>query len=123
MKTETAQDQNTNQALAQAYVIRPKADVLQTETGYEIWVDMPGVAKDDLKVEVEKNHLNLFGKVRDDLKAKSHYSEYPVADYQRAFRLGEGIDKEQIKADFNQGVLKLTLTKAKEADPKTIEIN
>lgn len=87
-------------------------------------MDMPGVGKDSLDVQIDKNVLTVTGTIDfssyDDLKPI--YTEYNVGNYARSFTLSSSIDFQGISARVNEGVLKLYLPKVKEVAARKIEV-
>jgi len=87
-------------------------------------MEMPGVEKKDLDVGLENDALRVDGRI-DFSKYKDMepvYAEYNVGHYERSFTLGSAIDQEKISANLEDGVLTLTLPKAKHAQPRKIAI-
>jgi HSP20 family molecular chaperone IbpA len=85
---------------------------------------MPGVEKKDVEVNVENDVLRVEGRV-DFTKYEGLeplYTEYNVGHFARSFALSNRIDQQQIAAQLEDGVLTLTLKKAKEAMPRKIAI-
>ena len=102
----------------------PYADICETEEALTVVLEMPGVEKKDLDVNVEKDVLRVDGRI-DFSKYKDMepvYAEYNVGHYARSFALGSAIDQEKIGANLEDGVLTLTLQKAKHAQPRKIAI-
>jgi HSP20 family molecular chaperone IbpA len=114
-KTERAQ---------QTPVFTPRVDIRETETEVLVVADMPGVDETSVNIDLEGSELMLRGKfVPQAPKGYSlSYQEYDSGDYERAFTLGNTIDREAIQAVVKDGVLRLTLPKAKEAQPKRISV-
>ena len=87
-------------------------------------MEIPGVDKNDVKVNVEDDVLRVEAQI--DFKEYSGldpiYTEYNVGPFQRSFALGSKIDQEKITAQLDDGVLTLTLKKVKEATPRSISI-
>ena len=102
----------------------PSADIYETDEALTVVMEMPGVEKKDLDVNVEKDVLRVDGRI-DFSKYKDMeplYAEYNVGHYARSFALGSAIDQEKISANVEDGVLTLTLQKAKHAQPRKIAI-
>ncbi|SRR5271165_5971394 len=102
----------------------PYADICETEEALTVVLEMPGVEKKDLDVNVEKDVLRVDGRI-DFSKYKDMepvYAEYNVGHYARSFALGSAVDQERIGANLEDGVLTLTLQKAKHAQPRKIAI-
>jgi HSP20 family protein len=102
----------------------PSTDIYETEEALTLVVEMPGVEKKDISVDLEDDVLRVEGKI-DFSKYEGLepvYSEYNIGHFSRAFSLSSKIDQNGISAELGDGVLTLTLLKAKEALPKRIAI-
>ena len=102
----------------------PYADIYETDDALAVVMEMPGVEKQDLDVGLENNVLRVNGRI-DFSKYKDMepvYAEYNVGHYARSFALSSTIDQEKISANLEDGVLTLTLPKAKHAQPRKIAI-
>ena len=103
----------------------PNADIFETEDALVVVLEVPGVDKRDVEVNLEDDRLRIEARVDygkyDGLEPL--YAEYNVGHFARAFTLSDKIDRQQIGAELNDGVLTLTLKKAKEAMPRRIAIN
>ncbi len=102
----------------------PQSDIYETEEDYYLVLDMPGVDENSIDITLEKNILTINGYT--DVKAPEGYSlaraEYNIGDYERSFRLTDQIDRENIEASYENGVLRLTLPKAEEAKARKITV-
>jgi HSP20 family protein len=88
-------------------------------------MEIPGVEKKDVEVNIENDVLRVEGRI-DFAKYEGLeplYTEYNVGHFARTFTLSNKIDQQQISAQLDDGVLTLTLKKAKEAIPRKIAIN
>ena len=88
-------------------------------------MEMPGVEKKDLKVELEDGVLRVDGQI-DFAKYEGMepvYTEYNVGHYTRSFTLSNKVNQEQISAQLEDGVLTLTLKKARDAMPRRISVS
>ena len=102
----------------------PYADIYETEEALCVVMEMPGVERKDVDVALENGVLRVDGRI-DFAKYEGMepvYTEYNVGHYTRSFTLSDKIDQERISAQLDDGVLTLTLPKAKEAQPRRISI-
>jgi HSP20 family molecular chaperone IbpA len=103
----------------------PAADIFETDEALTVIMEMPGVEKKDIDVALEEDTLRVEGKI-DFSKYQGMepvYTEYMVGHYARGFALSGKINRDEISAQLDDGVLTLTLPKAKEAMPRKIAIN
>lgn len=102
----------------------PRVDILSEENGIIILVDLPGVDEANVDVTVEKEVLTINGYVTAVTPEGYElvYNEYGIGDFQRSFTLPNEIDRDGIEASLSQGVLRLTLPKAPEAQARKIAI-
>ena len=99
-------------------------DIYETDDALTVVMEMPGVEKKDVEVNVENDVLRVEGRV-DFTKYEGLeplYTEYNVGHFARSFTLSNRIDQQQIAAQLEDGLLTLTLKKAKEAMPRKIAI-
>jgi HSP20 family protein len=102
----------------------PYADIYETDEALSVVMEIPGVEKKDVDVALENGVLRVEGRI-DFSKYDSMepvYTEYNVGHYARSFTLSNKVDQEAISAQLDDGVLTLTLPKAKEAQPRRISI-
>ena len=102
----------------------PPADIFETDETLTVVMEMPGVEKKDLDVQLENDLLRVEGRI-DFAKYEGLeplYSEYNVGHFSRSFNLSNQIDSKRISASLENGVLTLTLPKAEEARPRRIPI-
>ena len=102
--------------------LKPAVNIIETEEGLLLTVDMPGATKDTLNVNVEKGILTITAQVSHDLPGRPVYTEFELAPYYRQFQIPESLDHNKAVADFNNGVLALKIPKAEAAKPRKIEI-
>jgi HSP20 family protein len=107
---------------ARVYV--PKVDIYSVDEGIVIAAEMPGTDEGSIDIVLEKDVLTIKGYVapQDMDGYKPAYTEYGVGDYQRSFTLPDEIDRENIDAKINNGVLRVFLPKAPEAQAKKIMV-
>ncbi len=103
----------------------PVADMVETDEGYRITMELAGVTKEDVKLNLVENMLTVKGEKRNDLQIseKNFYRiERYFGNFQRTFHLGEKMDVNKIHATFKDGILTITLGKKEESKPREISI-
>jgi HSP20 family protein len=87
-------------------------------------MEVPGAERQDLEINVEKNVLSIEGRINlpDHDNLKPLYTEYRAGHFRRNYSLSNEIDQKAISATVENGVLFLTLPKAKDADARRIEV-
>jgi HSP20 family protein len=105
-------------------VFVPKVDIIETGEAMVMYADMPGADEKSVEVTLEKNILTITGTVRtQEFPGRSiAYAEYDIGDYERTFTISDEVDRERIWAVVKNGVLKLTLHKAPQAEVKKITV-
>lgn len=101
----------------------PVSEVEELEEKFLVSVDLPGVSKDEVKIEVVEDRLVISGErksERGDAKSRTYGRVY--GKFEKAFTLPTNIDTSKIEANFDNGVLELSVPKAEAAKPRTIEI-
>jgi len=106
------------------YPLVPPADVLEDRDGITLHLDMPGVSKDHLNVQADKNTLVIEGEVQittpQDMEAL--YAEIQSTRYRRSFTLSGELDTEKTVANVSNGVLSVSIPKRAELRPRKIEV-
>lgn len=103
----------------------PACEVAEEEGHYLMSLEMPGIPKDDIKVEVADNTITVSGErhAKDEKKeGGAWYGERRYGKFMRSFTLPAGIDAEKIEANYQDGVLSLMVPKAESAKPRQIKI-
>lgn len=105
-------------------VFTPEVDIFETDLDIIVLADMPGVAAEDLKIDLEDSVLTLSGDVRpwEEPSESDVLIEFEIGKYFRQFTLSDAIDQSKIKARLEDGVLRLTLPKAQKAVPRQITV-
>jgi len=103
----------------------PMADIVETPDAYLLFVDLPGATKDGIAVKLEQAELTIQAAAPHyhDGNSKVIHRELESHGYARTFSLGEGIDRANVDAHFDRGVLAVKLFKSEQAKPRTITIN
>jgi len=103
----------------------PKVDVRENEQEFELLLELPGVRKEDMQIELEEDVLYVSGerKAAEETKDTNvHRMEQLYGSFQRSFHLPQGLDKETIAAQYQDGILRLTIKKHEKAIKKQIVI-
>lgn len=98
-------------------VYTPRTDIYETEDAVILVADMPGVDEKSLDVTLERNTLTITGRTRDEVPEgfRRAYAEFDRGDYQRSFALSSHADPNGIQASMKDGVLRVSVPKAKPA--------
>ena len=104
-----------------------KVDVRETDTGYTVKADLPGVKKDDVKVEIDGNVVTISAESREEKDVKEGgkliRSERYYGSLYRSFSLGHDVDESTATASFVDGTLELVLPKKATSAVKTLAIH
>jgi HSP20 family protein len=103
----------------------PPVDIYETPDGLVIRADLPGMTKEDIKINLEANVLILQGERKSGLESKErtyHATERLSGRFTRSFPLPADVDTRNIDAAFTDGVLTIKVTKRADAKPVTVEI-
>ena len=124
-----------DKALTNKNDFAPAVDIVEETEDYVLRAELPGVSKENIKVEVKENRLTLSGKKESGWADKAgqgpggqsprgeyRYVESSYGSFARTFELPRNVSGETINAEHRNGVLTLRIPKAKEALTRTIEI-
>ncbi|MES2709487.1 MAG: Hsp20/alpha crystallin family protein [Verrucomicrobiota bacterium] len=103
----------------------PTVDATESDSGYQLSLELPGVNPGDVKVVVRDNVLTISGERTATAPvegAKTHISERVFGAFQRRFTLPKNADGERVSAEFKNGVLLTSIPKREEVKPKEIEV-
>jgi HSP20 family protein len=105
-------------------VLRPPADVFEDADGITLHLDMPGVSKERLSVQTDKNTLTVEGDVQMAMPEgmEALYAEVHSTHYRRSFTLSGELEPEKTQANLKDGVLTLHIPKRAEVRPRRIEV-
>jgi|SRR5690348_12599889 len=104
----------------------PPVDICETEDSLVLKAELPGIKSDDVEIRVEDNTLYLKGERKFEKEVKDenfHQVERSYGSFSRSFSLPSSIDSDKVKAEYQNGILTLTMPKREEAKPKTIKID
>ena len=110
-----------SQRLSLAQSCMPAVDVTETETEFLLSADMPGLDKKDMSIDIHDGVITIKGESAiDNEKSTDDYRirERQLGSFNRSFRLPDNVNEVKVAAKFKNGVLKITLPKAKEVLPE-----
>lgn len=98
-----------------------RTDIKESDTGYELHIDLPGYKKENVKAELKEGYLTISAESKQDNEQKDEEGKYIRRERyygtcSRSFYVGEDVTQEDIKAKFEDGILKISVPK-KEAKP------
>lgn len=99
----------------------PASDIYETDSGYWIAMDLPGIDRDALEIDVDDSRLMVKGTRAID-ESKQHRTERPRGKFLRTFSVPASVDQGKIGAEYKDGVLQIRLPKRNEQKPKKIDI-
>jgi len=104
--------------------LMPRVDVIEDKAGITLYADLPGVPKDKLGLHIEADTLTIEGEVGLNMPEgmEPSHAEISLPRYRRVFTLSKELDSEKIAAEFEHGVLKLSIPKAEHLQPRKVEI-
>jgi HSP20 family protein len=99
----------------------PAADIYESDSSYLIAIDLPGINREALEIDVDDNRLIIKG-IRAIEESRQHRSERPRGKFLRTFSVPASVDQGKIGAEYKDGVLQVRLPKRMEQKPKKIDI-
>jgi HSP20 family protein len=104
----------------------PETDVVETEREIRVQVEMPGLKRDNIEVDVENNVLTIRGEKREERtegqEGRYHLAERRWGTFARSFVLPRDVDADNIQASFEDGVLTVTIPKSEKARRRKIDV-
>lgn len=101
----------------------PPVNIYETEQGYVLEADVPGVTRESLEIYLDRNDLTILGRRNTTVtETITHHRETGEGDFRRVFELHPEIDAQRISARVDNGVLTLELAKREEVKPRRIQV-
>ncbi|MGZ4787702.1 MAG: Hsp20/alpha crystallin family protein [Terriglobales bacterium] len=104
----------------------PPVDIYENEQSIVLKLEVPGIDQKDLDIRIENNTITIRGERKFEKETKEenyHRVERRYGSFQRSFGLPQTVNTENVTADYENGILKVTLAKRAEAKPKQIKVN
>ncbi len=103
-------------------VVAPAVDIYENDDEILLHADMPGVEKDDIKVNIDNGKLELSGVRKLVTNGAVDWEEFGDVEFSRSFSVPQAIDVNKVNAQLRDGVLYLHLPKSDNAKPRQIAI-
>lgn len=104
----------------------PKCNIIDTNEDVQVIAEIPGLTRDEVSIKVESGFMTISGKqasmTKDDNEVRYIRRELKHSSFKRSFELGDTLDPTKISANFENGILNITIPKKEESLPKTIDI-
>ena len=97
-------------------------EVYENESSFDIHIELPGLKREQLSVEVHENHLKVNTR-SSNINKKDETSNKRIKKYSKTFKLPKNIDQAKISSSLEDGILTLNLPKFEKQAPRTIDIN
>ena len=104
----------------------PPVDVYEDEHSITLKIEVPGIDEKDIDVRIENNTLAVHGERKFEKEEKEenfHRVERQYGSFTRSFTLPSTVDPDQVRANYDKGILRISLAKKAEAKPKQIKVN
>lgn len=106
-------------------LLRTPCEISETATNYELRFDLPGMKREDIKIDLHENTLTVSGERREERKeekGKVHYSEMSYGSFSRSYQFPAPVEPEKAEARFENGVLTVSVAKASSAKARQITV-
>jgi HSP20 family protein len=103
----------------------PRSNLAETENGFEVTVELPGMKAEEFNVEFKNGELWITGEKKEEKEEKGktwHRVERHYGEFRRIFALPAPVNEEKVVAEYKEGVLRVTVPKAEAVKPKKIEV-
>lgn len=106
------------------FVLTPPVDIFEDKHGITVQAEMPGVSKERLSVQADRNSLLIEGEVAIDMPPETEalYADVRSTRYRRSFVLSGELETDRVEANLKDGVLTLRIPKRAEFRPRKIEV-
>lgn len=115
-------DRGLSPARGSNFDFSPAIDFEEKDNQYLVTCDLPGMKKEEIKIELSDNVLNISGERTRENKAEGRYTERSYGKFMRSITLPAHVSPEKVQAHFENGVLHITLNKSETAQSRAIKI-
>ncbi|MDQ7835386.1 MAG: Hsp20/alpha crystallin family protein [Humidesulfovibrio sp.] len=119
--SKNTENSNESKALPR---VSPATDILEREDGFYVFMDLPGVKREDLNIDINENELTVTGRALQGASEAESFLEvqFGPGEYVRAVSLSDRVDRERIKANLKDGVLTVHLPRLEKLAPRRIPV-
>lgn len=121
-KELVSQQEQSNSLTHQLPIATPAVDIFENEAEILLRIDMPGIRREDIAINIDNGKLHLSGTRVLSTTGAANWQEIHDLEYRRSFSIPQSIDLTQVNASLHEGVLDLHLPKSAAAKPRQIEI-
>jgi HSP20 family molecular chaperone IbpA len=116
--------ENTQASAGEEATLIPAVDIFEDAQGITLKADLPGVSRDRLSIQVDKDTLSIEGDVQIDIPDGTEplYADLRATHFRRSFTLSQELEADRISAQLNDGELTLHVPKRAEVQPRKIEV-
>lgn len=107
------------------YGFNPQCEVSEDKSHYLMKFDLPGISKDQIKIELHENRLTISGERKEEKKndtEKQHFSEVYYGSFTRAFTFPSQVDAERVQAKYENGILQIEIPKSESSRARQINV-
>jgi HSP20 family protein len=104
----------------------PHTNVAETENGFEVTVELPGMKPEEVTVEMKDGRLWIAGEKKEEKEEKGktfHRVERRYGEFRRVVPLPVAVDEDRVEAKFTEGVLRINVPKAAQVLPKQVKVS
>lgn len=114
-------------APAADYPVNPSCEISENKGAYLLKFDLPGLSKDQIKIDLHENRLTVSGERKEERKGedegrRQHFSELYYGSFMRSFVFPQTVDPEKVEARYENGVLTLNVAKASGSTARQITV-
>lgn len=116
---------NGNDELAE--MMQVSMDVAETDSAFEVTVDLPGIKQNDVDIQLDHNTLTVRGERSEETEEKDEEKKYHRVErysgsFSRSIVLPDSVNEDEASADYKDGVLKIVIPKSEDSKPRKISI-
>ena len=122
--TQESTSMDQSKAREEQLVLRPLVDIFEDAHGITVQAEMPGVSRDRLNIQADRNNLTIEGDALIDMPAgmEAIYADVQATRYARSFVLSGGLEIDAIDAKLKDGVVTIRIPKRSEFRPRKVEV-